>query len=554
MTSRISFGVIGAAVLHILFTPAAFCQGEPFNFRVVTNGLSFPWEITWGPDNHIWVTERTGKRVTRVEPATGNKTTAVTIAEVYQTAGQDGLLGMALHPNLFRGTGEDYVYVAFTYSINGTDAGRRTRIRRYTYNPGTETLGSPFNLLSNMPASNDHNSGRLKMGPDGKLYYTFGDQGANQFNNRCNDVLSQDIPSAAEISAQIWTSYPGKILRINADGSIPSDNPVIAGVRSHIYSYGHRNAQGLAFAADGTLYANEHGPRSDDEINRILPGKNYGWPRVAGYNDNKNYQYIIWSSSPDCNITPYTESTIPNGATVMNESSFSSPDFEPPVFTLFTKNSGYSFDSDFVQWPTVAPSSLDYYQVGNAGIPNWDRSLLTVSLKKGSVYRTTLSADGQSITGDTICYWYTQNRYRDLAINSNKRTFYVATDNTGSTSGPSGSSTAVLNNPGSILEFQYNGILKLQDEPVRPVRLRQLHVEVYPNPVSDYLWVKTATQMKKPVQYQLTNAAGVISAQGTSSAEKFSIPVKNLQSGAYVLKLYDHNGAWVGYERITVLR
>jgi PQQ-dependent dehydrogenase (s-GDH family) len=408
--------------------------------------------------------------------------------------------------------------------------------------------------LSNLPASNDHNSGRLKMGPDGKLYYTMGDQGANQFNNRCNEILSQDIPPVAEIASQNWTNYPGKILRINADGSIPADNPVISGVLSHIYSYGHRNVQGIVFSADGSLYANEHGPRSDDEINRILPGKNYGWPRVAGYNDNKNYQYINWSTSPDCSITPYTETTIPNGAVVQDESGFGHPDFEPPVFTLFTKNTGYTFPSDFVQWPTVAPSSLDYYRVGYAGIPNWDRSLLTVSLKKGLVYRTVLGANGQSITGDTITYWYTQNRYRDIAVHSDKRTFYIATDNTGSTSGPSGNTTSVLTNPGAILEFQYSGILGLPEETARPVRLRQLQAEIYPNPATDYLWAKIPVQMKKPVQYQLVNAAGKIALHGTSSEEKFSISLQKLLPGIYVLKLFNNNGAWVGYERVLVLR
>lgn len=551
--TKIITPVIAAVLMQLVFVLPAFSQGEPFGFRVVTSGLSFPWEITWGPDNHIWTTERTGKRVTRVDPATGNKITAVTIAEVYQTAGQDGLLGMALHPNLLRGTGEDYVYVAYTYSINGTDAGRRVRIRRYTYNSATETLGAPVNLLSNLSASNDHNSGRLKFGPDGKLYYTHGDQGANQFNNRCNDILAQNLPTAGEVTAQDWSNYPGKILRMNPDGSIPADNPVINGVRSHIYSYGHRNVQGLVFGPGGALFACEHGPRSDDEVNRILPGRNYGWPRVAGYNDNRNYQYIIWSSSPDCNTTAYTEATIPNGATVLDESTFSDPAFEPPVFTLFTKNSGYSFNADFVQWPTVAPSSIDYYNVGAAGIPNWGRSLLVVSLKRGIVYRLLLGPTGLTIPADTIPYWYTQNRYRDLAMNPDKRTFYIATDNTGSTSGPSGASTTTLNNPGAILEFQYTGILSLPEEETPPVRLRQLHVEVYPNPVADYLWVKTPTNMKRPVTYQLTNAEGVIVLQGTATQEKFFIPVKTLQSGIYVLKLFNSDGAWVGYERVVKL-
>nr|WP_315464542.1 glucose/sorbosone family PQQ-dependent dehydrogenase [uncultured Rhodoferax sp.] len=458
---RCFFGAFGVSAFFLLFPSIALAQNEHFSSRVVSKGFNFPWEITWGPDSYIWVTERTGKKVTRVHPITGAKSTATTIPEVYQSAGQDGLLGMALHNNLLRETGEDYVFVAFTYSLNGTDAGRRMQIRRYAYDKSSKRLKNPVILLSNLPASYDHNSGRLKMGPDGKLYYTMGDQGANQFNNRCKGIVAQDIPTSAEIAAQDWTNYVGKILRINTDGSIPADNPVISGVRSHIYSYGHRNVQGIAFSAEGNLYANEHGPRSDDEINQILPGKNYGWPRVAGYNDNKNYQYINWSSSPDCSKTPYSEATIPKDAKVMDEGSFSHPDFQPPLLTLFTKDAGYTFPSDFIQWPTVAPASLDYYQAGSAGIPNWDRSLFTVSLKKGLVYRTVLGPDGTSIIGDARTYWYTKNRYRDIAMNPDKRTFYIATDNTGSTSGPSGKTTSVLTHPGAILEFKYSGKLGL---------------------------------------------------------------------------------------------
>jgi len=120
-----------------------------------------------------------------------------------------------------------------------------------------------------MPASNDHNSGRLIFGPDLKLYYSFGDQGYNQFGNACLSILAQNLPN----SAADYANYPGKILRINTDGSVPVDNPVLAGVQSHVYTYGHRNPQGLVFAQDGTLYSSEHGAKVDDELNKIIPGK-----------------------------------------------------------------------------------------------------------------------------------------------------------------------------------------------------------------------------------------------------------------------------------------
>src|SRR5690606_29396342 len=102
-----------------------------------------------------------------------------------------------------------------------------------------------------------------------------------------------------ELSAANYRAYVGKSLRINLDGSVPADNPTIDGVRSHVYTYGHRNPQGLDFAPDGTLYSSEHGPKTDDEINILKPGANYGWPHVAGLQDNKAYEYARWAESSE---------------------------------------------------------------------------------------------------------------------------------------------------------------------------------------------------------------------------------------------------------------
>ena len=110
------------SVIFSLFSNPVFSQDEPFKFRVVTTGLMFPWEITYGPDGFIWVTERNAKRVTRVDPITGIKTVAVTISDIYQSGGDEGLRGdeglkgMALHPQLLQGTGKDFVYLASVLS------------------------------------------------------------------------------------------------------------------------------------------------------------------------------------------------------------------------------------------------------------------------------------------------------------------------------------------------------------------------------------------------------------------------------------------------------
>ncbi len=255
----------------------------------------------------MWVTERTGKRIIRINPKNGEKQTLITIGEVYQTSGQDGLLGMALHPGLLKGTGEDYIYIAYTYDSGN---GRRLRISRYTYSIGNQTLHSPIELITNLSASNDHNAGRLIFSKDKKLYYSIGDQGANQFSNKCTTIEAQRLPTQTEIDNSDWSSYKGKILRINLDGSIPTNNPILNGVQSHIFSYGHRNPQGLVFAND-RLYSAEHGPKSDDEINLVTSGDNYGWPHIAGFQDDMAYEYCDWSSALDCESLNYTNFNCP---------------------------------------------------------------------------------------------------------------------------------------------------------------------------------------------------------------------------------------------------
>src|SRR5690606_27127609 len=110
-----------------------------------------------------------------------------------------------------------------------------------------------------------------------KLYYTVGELGHNQFGNYQLPIEAQRLPTAEEVAAQDWSAYVGKVLRLDLDGGIPDDNPEIGGVRSHVFTYGHRNPQGLAFGPDGTLYSAEQGPKTDDEINILEAGKNYGW-------------------------------------------------------------------------------------------------------------------------------------------------------------------------------------------------------------------------------------------------------------------------------------
>lgn len=427
-------------------------QQETFTFKVVTTGLQNPWEVTWGPDNNLWVTERTGKRITRVNVADGSKSTAATIDEVFQNHGQDGLLGMALHPGLLRGTGTDYVYVAYTYDADrGPQSNRRGKIRRYTYDPAAKTLGDPTDLITNLPAGTDHLAFRLAFGPDQKLYLTIGDQGANWLQNYCNLNRAQELPTAGEVRNEDWTKYQGKVLRLNLDGTIPSDNPTLAGVRSHIYSYGHRNPQGLAFGPGGRLYSSEHGPDSDDEFNLIEAGKNYGWPYVAGYNDDRLYVFSSWAESTvPCATLTFNQTVIPPSIPQRKESTWSHPDFKPPLKTFFTVNNDWDIQKQGSA--TIAPGGMDVYPA-NGPVPGWGNSALILSLKTGIVYRVKLSADGTSAVGDPTEQFKSTNRYRDIAIDPNGRTIYLATDNQGSSTDASGRPTRTLANPGAIVAF-----------------------------------------------------------------------------------------------------
>jgi glucose/arabinose dehydrogenase len=174
--------------------------------------------------------------------------------------GESGLLGLALDPRFAE---TRFVYVAYTYR---NPAGRaRNRLVRLRESPNGKGSVDKI-LIDGVRGNNNHDGGRVKFGPDGKLYWTMGD--------------AQDSASAQKLS-----SLNGKILRLNSDGTIPPDNPFS---NSPIYSYGHRNAQGLAWQpGTGKLYATEHGPSGfqgccRDEVNYIEPGKNYGWPVIKG--------------------------------------------------------------------------------------------------------------------------------------------------------------------------------------------------------------------------------------------------------------------------------
>lgn len=424
------------------------------------NALDFPWEITYAPDDNLWITERVGEKIVNFNITTGAITTMIDLNAKIANSTQGGLMGMAIHPDLYTNINtitNNYVFVSYTYDDGGT---LKTRIVRLLYNSVTGLLTEDTSvgnvnaaIIEGMPGSVDHNSGRLIFGPDNKLYYTIGDQGSNQFSNACNPIVSQVLPS----SASDFDNYPGKTLRINTDGSVPTDNPILDDVKTHVYTYGHRNPQGIVFTEDGTLYSSEHGPKTDDELNKIISGQNYGWPQIAGYYDNRGYTYRNESTTSSCTGSPTNEEATEYESYPL--ASGAPANFQNPIGTYnSTVDEEPETAAGYFTWPGVAPSSIDIHETGN--IPCWDKSLLIPTLKRGTIFRAKLTADGNDIVDDYYEEFHSSDdRYRDIAISPDGLTIYAVTDNSGGTSGPSSTSGVNIVNPGVIVKIEYVGPL-----------------------------------------------------------------------------------------------
>ncbi|MEU6577475.1 glucose/sorbosone family PQQ-dependent dehydrogenase [Streptomyces sp. NPDC046805] len=430
-------------------TPAPAVH-ESTQTKVVASGLADPFEITYGPDGKLWVTEKSGLKLVRVDPKTGMKSTALDLSgKAFHTKdGQDGVLGFTLHPDFGKGKGSDYVYLAYNYKIGDKEA---LKIVRYTAKNGK--LSDERDILTGLPGNDQHQGARLRFGPDGKLYYTIGDQGHNYLADYCKPNEAQSLPTSAQVSRKDWSLYQGKVLRINLDGSVPSDNPKLNGVRSHIYAYGMRNPDGMDFSGN-ELYTAENGPISDDEFNHIEKGANYGWPDVAGYKDNKAYVYSNWSQAKGgCEKIPFNPdpNSPPPQVPTSQETDFKK-DMTAPLSTYGTTvDTGHNFgvtkvcpdpSSAYMCWPTMAPGSLKVF----------GDDVLITSLKNGTVYK--LSKDGKSYEQ----LYRSVNRYRDVTLSPDHKTLYITTDSIGAhlVHGEDGTPTAHLADPGAILAVPYN--------------------------------------------------------------------------------------------------
>ncbi len=438
------FPIIFSLSSHIAQGQISIGSTQVDTQSVATN-LDTPWEILWGPDDHIWFTERYG-RVSRLDPDNGDLVELITIEEVHEES-ESGLLGMALHPG-FPET--PYVYLVYNY-LSGSAI--KERLVRYTYE--NEALTSPVVLIEGIEGNSNHNGSRIVFDDENNLYFSTGDAG--------NTAYSQDL-----------NSLNGKILRMNPDGTIPGDNPF---EDSYIWTYGHRNPQGLVISPDGIMYSSEHGPASDDEMNIIEKGRNYGWPQVKGYCDESSETDFCEANNVKEPIAAWT--------------------------------------------PTLAVAGIDFYH--HDAIPEFHNTILMATLKESELVQLTLSDDGMSVNEQERWFdnWF--GRLRDVCISPDGRVFIAVSNRDGRGDPKPGDDRIVEISPvtGTSANTSLPG-----KEPLK----------IYPNPMEENGVISIAEEHKGS-DLKIYNSIGVMVYEKVMSDTKETITRNDLPKGIYIVVL-----------------
>jgi aldose sugar dehydrogenase len=340
--------------------PAKLVQSG-YKVTEIAKGLDHPWSMAFLPDGSMLVTERVG-RLRLIKSGTLLPEPIGGVPTVH-TGSQAGLFDIVLHPNFAQ---NQIVYLTFAA---GTKAANDTQVARARFDG--RVLQDLQVIFKAMPLkdTDNHYGGRLAFLPDGTFALTIGE--GFEYREQAQDL----------------TSDLGKIVRLNEDGSVPRDNPFVgrAGVRPEIYTWGHRNEQGLIFdAQSGRLYETEHGPRGGDELNIIVAGRNYGWP-VITYGMDYSGAYV----------SPYTQR----------------PGLEQPV----------------IYWtPSIAPSGLAIYRGDQ--FPAWRGDLFVGALAFKHLRRIHLDERGNVVYQEQLLndlHW----RIRDVRVAPDGN-LYVCTDET----------------------------------------------------------------------------------------------------------------------------
>mgnify|MGYP001799294296 FL=1 len=318
-------------------------QGEEgYQVREIASGLEHPWGMAWLPDGSLLITERPG-RLTHWQ---AGQLTPIDGVPPVLAQGQGGLLDIAIHPKFAENR---WVYV--TYAAGSRDA-NQTQVARAKLEGATLSGWEVIFSVSPPKPGTQHFGSRLLWLPDETLLVSIGD-GGNPPLELDGDLIRQQ--------AQNMDSTLGKVIRLNDDGSIPTDNPAIAGRdASAIWTYGHRNIQGLAYdAIDQQVWATEHGARGGDELNLLEPGENYGWPLVS-----YSREYHV----------------------------------DRPVSQQQTQPG--MVDPEVVWTPSIAPSGLVVY--GGDTFPEWQGNLFAGALVDREIRRIQIQPSGDAVETETI--------------------------------------------------------------------------------------------------------------------------------------------------------
>ena len=431
-------------LVNIKAAPQIILEETEVDTATVIYGLDIPWELTWGPDDKLWVTERYG-RISRVDPETGDQDVILDISSVVHQEGESGLLGMDLHPDF---SNHPYAYMAYTYLNGGSFF---EKIVRYEYN-GSE-LENETVLVDSIPAAQVHNGSRLVITPGMKLLFSTGD--------------AKDQPAAQDTN-----SMSGKILRVNLDGSVPADNPFPG---NPVYTIGHRNPQGLHLASNGILYSSEHGPTTDDELNIIEAGRNYGWPNVNGF----------------CDL---------------------------PEETFFCQQ--YNVKEPIAAWtPTIAPAGIIHYD--HPSIPEWQNSILLTTLKNKRLYVNKLNAAGTEVTEQTERFEDLWGRLRDVCT-APDGAVYLATN------GPDWQNSQPFTH--RIVKI-WNPLYTVVGEDKKPDAIR-----IFPNPAKDRITVRSVTGSEVQ-NIQIMDGTGRILKEKAVGAQETDLDVAVFPAGMYLISI-----------------
>lgn len=313
--------------------------------------LHVPWDLQYDRINNAIIFSEIKGSIKRFDIYTKKITEIDSITDVFHQRTL-GLLGMALYqPN----NQQAYLYLSYT---SKKDSSIYSNLYRYNYSEDGQ-LSAP-KLLLQIPGNTGHNGSRIIISTDNKVYWATGD-------------------AAIDTYAQDSTSLNGKILRLNLDGSIPSDNPI---PNSYVYAWGFRNMQGLTNDETGKIYTSEHGDAIEDEVNLILPLKNYGWPLVEGKSESKEQKSIA---------------------------------------------DQIHFQAPLISWtPTIAPSGMAYF--GSNTVPEWKNSLLVTTLKNQSLHILKLSEDGLKIDDEYILFGNQLGRLRSVIVLPNGDIYFCSSN------------------------------------------------------------------------------------------------------------------------------